>query len=149
MSAAQYTGLAFDSTGRLYVVNYDTHHVLRQSAVDPNVFTQMDAGTALSQPRGVAVDAGGNAYVTDSGAQKIKRISATTGAVTVTAGTTQGFSGDPGSAVTAKLDINPVDINFKPIGTALNLPRTDCITVGPTGEIFFVDSNNNRVRRLR
>lgn len=149
LSLAQYTGLAFDSAGRLYVVNYDSRHVLRQSAVDSTVFTQMDAGTALSKPRDVAVDGSGNAYVTDSGAQKIMRISATSGAVTVTAGTTQGFSGDPGSATTAKLDMNLVDINFKPIGTDLNLPRTDAIAISPTGEIFFVDSNNNRVRRLR
>jgi sugar lactone lactonase YvrE len=148
LAAAKYTGLAFDSSGRLHVTNHDTNHVLRQTASGSSTFTQMDAGAGVSRPKDLVLDAAGNAYVTNSGNHQIIRISVT-GNISTIAGTTRGFSGDPGLAASAQLDIAPDDINVKPTGTPSNVPRTVGIALSATGEIIFADSDNSRIRRLR
>jgi sugar lactone lactonase YvrE len=154
-TAAQYTGLGIFGN-RLYVVNYDSGHVLREDAAGSSTFTQMDAGSSLSRPRDVAVDAQGNAYVTDTNHHAIVKISSENdalplGTVTVIAGTSgvQGFGGDQGGATSALLNITPTDLNVKPTPPLVNLPKTVCITISAAGEMLFADSNNNRIRRLR
>ena len=60
-----------------------------------------DGGAAtsaqLNQPRGVAVDGFGNVYITDSGNNRIRKV--TQGVITTVAGNgMSGFSGDGGPA---------------------------------------------------
>lgn len=142
LPAAEYTGLGLDSNGRLYIVNNGNGQILRENAAGSGAFSVL--GT-VPRPLDVAVDAAGNAYVT-SAEHKVFRITAG-GQVSTLAGTTQGFSGDGGSAASAKLNITPTPIS---IGTLSNIfvGVTNGIAVNAAGEIFFNDVGNNRVRRI-
>lgn len=93
-----------------------------------------DGGPALSAQigniQGVAVDAAGNLYLSDTDRHCVRKVD-TQGIITTIAGTgTAGFSGDGGPASTAQL-------NF-PYGLA----------AGPAGELYVADLGNNRVRRI-
>lgn len=156
LTAAQYTGLAFDPSGRLYLVNTTSGLVLRESGAGTGQFSTMNT-SALSKPKDVAVDGAGNAYVTNAGTSQILKISAN-GTVTAAAGvstvpTGLGFTnygGDQGDARQARLNINPADFNSKVSSTSpLNVPQTVGIAISSSGEIIFTDTNNNRIRRIR
>ena len=85
---------------------------------------------AINDPGGIFVDGSGNIFIADSYNNRIRKIS-TSGVITTIAGTgTAGFSGDGGAAVSAELN--------KPL----------CLVVDATGNIFFTDNNNNRVRAI-
>jgi uncharacterized protein (TIGR03437 family) len=151
----QYTGLALDSTGRLYITNYDDGQVLRESATTPGSFARMDVGTSLLRPRDVAVDANGNAYVVNSelgfsnqgtNAHRIMRVAAD-GVVTTFAGTSRGFSGDGGPATSAQLNVAPANLNINSINR-VETPMNVGIVVTTAGQILFADSNNGRIRAL-
>ncbi len=93
------------------------------------------AQAALAGPRGLTVDAQGNLYLADTNNQRIRRIDATTGAITTVVGTgTQGFLGD-GSAATA---------------AALDSPRA--VALAPAGAnaaaLTLADTGNRRVRQV-
>src|ERR1019366_272711 len=67
-----------------------------------------DAGPAtsaiLNDPDGIAVDAAGNVYISDTLNYRIRRIDAITGVIQTIAGTgVKGFSGDGGSALSAQI----------------------------------------------
>src|SRR5712691_1466420 len=91
-----------------------------------------DGGQATSAqvnvPGGVAVDAQGNVYIADENNQRVRKIS-TAGIITTVAGNgVAGYLGDGGQATSAEL-------NF-PHGVA----------VDAQGNVFIVDTSNNRVR---
>src|SRR5688572_1629253 len=56
----------------------------------------------LANPGGVAADAAGNIYVSDTGASRIRKINAA-GVITTIAGSTAGYGGDSGPATSALL----------------------------------------------
>jgi hypothetical protein len=94
-----------------------------------------DGGAAvaakLSTPRGVAVDASGNIYISDYGNNRIRKVSVGTGIITTVAGTGMaGYSGDNGPATSAKL----------------NGPRA--ITLDASSNLYIPDSANNRIRKV-
>ena len=143
LPSSEYTGLALDSTGRLYVVNNDNGQILRESAANSGSFTTL---ATVAKPLDVAVDAGSNAYVTSADHKIFKITSA--GAVSTLAGSAAGFEGDGGTAANARLNIAPTQIG---IGTLTPSPFVDVtvgIAVNAAGEVFFNDIGNNRVRRI-
>ena len=78
----------------------------------------------------VATDAAGNVYVTALGSHRVRRID-TTGVISTFAGTGEdGFSGDGGPAVQARLN--------NPAGVA----------VDGAGNVYVADVGNHRVRRI-
>ncbi len=93
-----------------------------------------DGGPALnatiSQPSGMAFDADGNLYITDLYDSAIRRVDSATEIITTVAGPAYGFAGDGGPATSASLNA--------PIAAA-----TD-----PAGNLYFSDSDNNRVRLI-
>jgi hypothetical protein len=79
----------------------------------------------------VAVDAAGNLYIADSGNNRIRKVTASSGIITTIAGNgTAGFSGDNGPAGNAELH-NP---------TAVALDNL--------GNLYIADSGNNRIRKM-
>ncbi|MCO5165610.1 MAG: fibronectin type III domain-containing protein [Planctomycetes bacterium] len=87
--------------------------------------------TQLDRPQGLAFDATGNLLIADTENHRIRRVDAVTGVVTTVAGTgAYGFSGDGGPATGAAL-ARPADL-----------------AVGPAGDLFVVDLDNRRVRRM-
>lgn len=137
-------GLAIDAAG--YLVIADTHNqrlrsvdaasgVIRTVAGTGSAGYAGDSGAAasarLALPHGLSIDAAGNIYIADTANQRIRRIDATTGAITTVAGSgTQGFSGDDGAATAASLDS----------------PRATAVT--PGGLLAVTDTANRRVRQL-
>jgi uncharacterized protein (TIGR03437 family) len=87
------------------------------------------AGSAqLYTPTGLAVDSSNNLYIADYNNNRIRRVS-NTGVITTVAGNgSQGFSGDGGPAVNARL----------------NLPQA--VAVDAAGNLYIADSGNNRIR---
>ncbi|MBW2630983.1 MAG: hypothetical protein JRC90_04325 [Deltaproteobacteria bacterium] len=135
-------GVAVDSSGNLYIADYNNHRIRR---VDANGIITTVAGTGersysgdgglatraeLSSPRGVAVDSSGNLYIADQSNYRVRKVD-TNGIITTVAGDgVYGYSGDGGPATEAKLDA-PMDV-----------------TVDSLGNLYIADQINNRIRRV-
>lgn len=87
-------------------------------------------GAKLHTPYGVAVDAAGDVFITDSINEAIRMVDAFGNIYTVAGNGKPGFSGDGGPATAAMIQ--------KPFG----------IMTDPTGNVYFVDNLNHRVREL-
>ena len=92
-----------------------------------------DGGPATSAtlyyPEGVAVDVSGNIYFSDADNGAVRMVTKSTGFITTVAGNgNQGYSGEGGLATSAELD--------HPSG----------LTVDTSGNIYFADTFNNRIR---
>jgi adhesin/invasin len=94
-----------------------------------------DNGAATSAqvntPRRVEVDPSGNIYISDSGNNRIRKVTPDGSTITTVLGTgLPGFSGDNGPAVNAQI----------------NQPRA--IIFDSAGNLYIADSGNNRVRKV-
>jgi len=87
-------------------------------------------GTFGGGPNSVATDSSGNLFVTDWVLNLVEKVTPAGVIATVAGNGTQGFSGDGGPATAASLS--------SPVGVA----------VGATGNVFFSDGGNQRVREL-
>lgn len=88
------------------------------------------AEAQLNEPKGLAMDSGGNLYVADYLNNRI-RVIAPNGIIATIAGSGgQGFAGDGGPAASA-------DFN-----------GPTAVAIGPGGTVYIADENNNRVRLL-
>ncbi len=150
LPAAQYTGLGLDSTGRLYIANYDGGTILRENSTGSGTFSSMVG--SLTKPRDVAVGSDGTAYVTvapasrTAGNHQIYAVSST-GTPSIIAGGMPGFGGDGGVATSAMINISPSELVVGS-GATNQLPQTVNIAVRSNGDVFFADTNNNRIRQL-
>ena len=134
--------VAIDLSGNLFIADTGNHRI-RKVARDGTITTfagngqigsRGDGGQAVNaefnSPNGVVVDASGVVYVADTNNHRVRRI-APSGVITTIAGTgIDGFSGDGGAAMAAKLDT--------PVGLALD----------GAGNLFIADAGNHRVRKL-
>jgi sugar lactone lactonase YvrE len=162
-----YTGISFDSAGRLLVANagaktsgsaLGNSAILRQVAPGGASFETILSGNPLKFPRDVAEGKDGALYVTNAGDsgfsggdQKILKITlnGSAGTASVFSGSVAGYSGDGGPAASALIDITPADINIVTLGTPVNIRATVNILVTPSGAIIFTDSVNGAIRRIR
>jgi len=91
------------------------------------------AAWAWFSPGGVSSDSAGNLYVTDTGNNRIRKITPAGIVSTVAGNGTAGFSGDNGPATDAQL--------------ALDTDTTK-VAVDAAGNIYIPDSNNHRIRKV-
>jgi sugar lactone lactonase YvrE len=133
---------ATDSRGNLYVADYFNHRIRKLTAAGvAETFAGNgiagfggDGGRAtaakINLPTGVVVDSSSNVIFSDTGNNRIRRVTPA-GLISTIAGTgTPGFSGDGGPAIAAELN--------QPTGLALD----------GTGNLYISDRNNQRVREI-
>ena len=137
-------GLAIDHFGNVYIADQDNNRVRKVTMSTGEISTVAGTGVAgfngddidamdaqLHYPVGVCVDWEENMYIVDQSNNRIRYVAATTGIITTLIGTgDSGFNGDSRDLTT----------------TELNMPFG--IAIGASGDIYFSDSGNHRVRRI-
>jgi trimeric autotransporter adhesin len=145
-------GIAVDGAGNVYVVNPNFSNVVKvapgsTTATDVAGLPFSDASFAgnngysgdngpatsaeLNFPSAIALDSAGNLYIADTNNNRIRKVAAVSGIITTIAGNgTGGYSGDNGPATSAEL----------------NSPQALALDVA--GDLFIVDANNNRIRKV-
>jgi sugar lactone lactonase YvrE len=138
------TGVAVNAAGNLFIADSNNYRVRQVSLSNGLISTVAgdgsngvggDGGAAtaamLATPQGVAVDAAGNLYIADSSNNRIRMVTASTGIIsTIAGGSSSGFAGDGGPAS----------------GSLLKTP--DGVTIDATGNLYIVDTGNNRIREV-
>ena len=120
-------GFEIDVDGNIYVADFAWPRN-RIRKIDTSGIITTIAETASFG--GLTVDLEGNVYIVESTVGRILKLTPE-GILTIIAGSTQpGFSGDGGPATLAQLD--------EPKG----------IEVDADGNVYFADSENNRIRKL-
>ncbi len=140
------SGLAFDPSGNLLICEQGAGRIRKITTATGIISTVAgtgtgaetsagDGGSALAatfdQPNDVAVNSAGDIFITDTFADRIRRVDHSTGLISTICGTgTPGFSGDGGGASLAAINI--------PFGVACDA----------AGSIYISDFNNERVRKV-
>ena len=136
------TALAVAADGTVYVVEYGggrMRKILPSGTLVTVAGQEYDgfngdgipaASAQLDSPSGVAVDAAGNVYISDTDNNRIRRVG-TDGIITTIAGTgAYGFGGDGGPA------------------TAAQFNGAFGVAVDAAGNVYFADLYNYRVRKI-
>jgi uncharacterized protein (TIGR03437 family) len=147
--------LTMDPSGNIYVADR-TGHRIRRIGTDGIVTTIAGTGVAgysgdggpaaaaqLHEPAGVAFDAKGNLYISDSLNARIRKVDLN-GIITTFAGTgTAGYSGDGGPVASAQLSI-PYNLYFDAKGNLFFIDdqRVRMITPAGTISLFAGDGLN-------
>ena len=139
------TGIVVDLAGNLYVADAGNNRIRKIDANTGVISTIAGTGTAgysldsgaatlatLNSPNSLVLDKNGNLYFTDQENDRIRKINLSTGLInTVAGGNAVGAYGGDGGLATNAL---------------LNTPTG--ITIDSTGNLYFSDYGNNRIRKV-
>jgi RHS repeat-associated protein len=118
-------GVTVDASGNLYISDYGNSAIRK---VDTNgIITTM---AWPDKPYGVAVDASGNLYISENLKCRILKVDRNRVMTTIAGNGTQGYGGDGGPAIEAKLNV--------PSG----------VTIDASGNLYIVDTQNHRIRKV-
>jgi uncharacterized protein (TIGR03437 family) len=135
------TAVAVDSSGDFFVSDGEP----RVLEITPNGTTVTIAGNgtdsydgdqgpatsaSISNPTGVAVDTGGNVYITDYTHNRVRKVTAATGNITTIAGN--------GGAMYSKDNVPATSTGIDPFDVA----------VDSSSNVFIADQLNNRIRKM-
>ncbi|GAA2611562.1 NHL domain-containing protein [Paractinoplanes durhamensis] len=137
-------GVAVNSAGTvLYIADQDNNAIRRVDLTTgaatvvagigaPNNSGDNGQATAagLNNPYDVDLDSAGNLIIASTSNHRIRKVTVSTGVITLVAGTSAGYSGDNGAATAAQLQ--------NPSGVA----------VAPNGDIYIADTDNFKVRKV-
>lgn len=143
-------GVALDSAGNVYIADYNNRRIRKVDATTGVISTIAGTGASgtlgdwgpasaaqLIGPRGIAISAQDDIFISDSkydgvvDSRRIRKITSSSGIITTVAGVGPfGYNGDNISATVANLG--------DPSGLALS----------PSGDIYFADSGNYRIRKV-
>lgn len=139
------TDLAVDRSGNLLIADHSNNRIRKVDLATRIITTAVGTGSPgflgdrgpatgaqIFDPRGIALDRGGNLFIADQSNHRIRRVDATTRIITTIAGTgTVGSSGDGGPATSAAIN-----------ATVTALDRN--------GNLFFTEdfTPGNKVRRV-
>ncbi len=138
-------GIAIDGNGQVYISDSGNNRVRYVDHLTSKIFTLAgiptagfsgDGGAAgsakLNKPLGLAVDASNNVYIADFKNNCVRRVSASSAAITTVVGTppTAGIGGDGSPASAAGLNL-PADMTFD-----------------ASGNMYIGDIGNNKVRKV-
>ena len=151
--------VALDGAGNLYIAD-SGNNVIRMISVASGVistvagnFNNIPCGSrtdalgdgcpatqaVLSQPRGIAFDAAGNLYISDSGNDVVRMVTVATGVIATVAG-------NPSlAACGARTDA--VGDGCPATQATLNLPQG--IALDGSGNLYIADTNDQRVREVQ
>ncbi|MBZ5623094.1 MAG: hypothetical protein LAQ69_30880 [Acidobacteriia bacterium] len=138
-------GIAMDAAGNLFVADTGNCRI-RKIAPSGIISTVAGTGTfgyagdggpatkaTLKKPGGIAVDSAGNLYLTDSMANRVRKVTPD-GIITTVAGNgNSGFSGDGGPATGASLHLDW---------------SSGGLAVDAAGNLYIADFWNNRIRKV-
>ena len=148
------SGVALDGAGNLYVVDTDNDEILEVNLTSGNIVARWGNGqagfagdgqapnastTEFNSPSGITVDGSGNVYIADTGNNRIREISASTGLIATIAGgganpaTCTGSTDSIGDGCTAT-------------SAALNAPYA--VAFDPAGNLYIPDSGDEVVRMV-
>lgn len=136
------TGVASDASGNLYFCDSNNNRVKEIVVSTGNVINFAGTGIAgysgdggsataarLDQPSGIAVDAAGDVYISDTENNVVREVAAGSGAISTVVGDgTRGYAGDGAPATQAELN-GPSGLAFQ-----------------SSGNLLVVDSGNSAVR---
>jgi hypothetical protein len=143
------SGIGLDEVGNLYIADAGSGLIRLEAA--PNGVSDIigsittvaqssnslsgtvgvPTSTLLQRPTGVAVDAAGDVYITDTGTEHVLKFESATGGIFNDAGIgTIGYSGDGGLATNAQLDV----------------PTS--VSLDTAGNVYFSDMANNAIRMV-
>jgi hypothetical protein len=133
-----------DDSNNIYFVDSYNYRIRKINASNGIINTLLGNGVAgyygdggpatlaeINAAQGVAIDTSGNIYITDASNRRIRKVTVATGIVTTIAGNgVYGFSGDGGPATAAEL--------ASPYG----------IAVDDSGNVYYVDTDGDKVRKI-
>ena len=160
-------GLAVDSSGNVYVTDYNNHRVQKFSSTGSYITKWGSYGSGNGQfdrPWGIAVDSSGNVYVVDYGNDRVQKFSSTGSYITKWGSSGYGngqFDGPNGIAVDYSGNIYVVEAGdriqkFSSSGSYMTqwvqTPGLEyqgiAIAVDSSGNVYALDNYNSRILKF-